>query len=251
MIAELKSEYLKLRTVRSATVLALVSAALAALVAFWPLGYKAGIGNLSDPQFLYNNVSLVIGIVSIFPAIVAVLQVTHEYRYNTILHTLTATNNRLKTLLAKWLVATGYAVGVGLLVVVVTIGASILGVQLQTADMAPQSLELAKLLGTLVLYSWAFVSFSLIFAFIIRNQAAAILTLLVWPGVVESILSLVLKDNAKYLPFRALDGLFNPTGTGAPFVPTLSFGIAVVTVVTYIVVAGAVVAYTFNRRDAN
>ena len=245
MMAELKAEYLKLRTVRSSYVIILVVLALIALICGYGYGYKGDATQLTDPHMLRDILLGLMPTVGQFAAIVAVLQLTHEYRYNTILHTLTSTNNRVKVLAAKWFITIGYVVALSLLAMVVGVGATLLGAAIQGAEVSPQSLDALNLLGRSLLFGIGYASLGLLIAVFIRNQAASIVTVLMWPLLAESLAFLLLKENVKYLPFSALNEMLNlgPEGLG--------FGTALLVSSGYLLVGAAAAIVLFYRRDAN
>jgi ABC-2 type transport system permease protein len=242
------SEWRKLVTIRSTFVLAGIILLATALISFFVFGYKAQIFQLMDPGFLKKGALTTINFVALFSALVGILLVTHEYRYNTIMHTLTATRNRLYVLLAKIAVVTAFAVIITLLVIVVTVGFAVLGANMQGANLAPQDLALGELLGRGVFYTWAYSMLGLLLAMIIRSQVAAIVTILVMPTVVEGLLMLLLKDNVKYLPFQALGSVINASNSGPT---TLSVSAAIICVSIYLAIGFAASAVLLQRRDAN
>src|SRR3954467_14136812 len=101
MVASIKAEFRKLWTVRSTYVLFLVAFALVAIFAFYAEGIKASPATVQDAGKLAGEVTNAVVTVSLLGALAGVLLMTHEYRYNTIMYTLTSSNSRSKTLLAK------------------------------------------------------------------------------------------------------------------------------------------------------
>lgn len=100
-----------------------------------------------------------------------------------------------------------------------------------------------------IFFTWASAMYGLIIALLLRSQVGAIVTLLLFQGVVETlILGLLLKENAKYLPFTALDQFMLPAVAGQA---TLSNLQAALVSVGYIIVGGAVAIVLFQKRDAN
>lgn len=249
MKAALLAEWRKLTTVRSTFVLGGLILVVTALVAFFAYGFKANSGQLSDPSLLYGGSLLTLSFVSTFGAIVAILLVTHEYRYNTILHTLTVTNNRLKILFAKVAVITAYVVALTILAIVVTIGFATLGTIVQGEEMTTQNLQLLELLGRALMYSWGYATLGLIVAVLVRNQVAAIVGFLVVPSIAEGLASLILKDNIKYLPFQSLNAVIG-NGSMSP-TAVLSTTSACLMLLGYIAVGLVASAIMLRRRDAN
>src|SRR5487761_1482172 len=110
MVSSLKAEFRKLLTVRSTYYIVLVTLAIVVLVAGWGNGVKADTSSLHNAHFLANEATNTVIIGGIILAVVALLIVGHEYRYNTILYTLTSSNSRTKSLLSKFIVVTIFAI---------------------------------------------------------------------------------------------------------------------------------------------
>src|SRR4051812_17866621 len=105
MIPALKSECRKLLTVRSTYVIVGSVVALIIFYSFYIVGWRSAVGNLHDPSTVTsNNNGMLNSLPTILGAIMAILLMTHEYRYNPILPSLTSSNNRVKVLAAKFLV---------------------------------------------------------------------------------------------------------------------------------------------------
>src|ERR1700690_121413 len=99
MRAALKAELRKLLTVRSTYFILIVVLLLEVLFAFYISGWRATATDLHSSGALSSAVTDAVTAVSIFSALVALLLFTHEYRYNTIMYTLTASNSRSRVLL--------------------------------------------------------------------------------------------------------------------------------------------------------
>ncbi|HEX8348967.1 MAG TPA: ABC transporter permease, partial [Hymenobacter sp.] len=201
MIPALKAEFRKLLTVRSTYILALVCLAITVLLALYIFGYRtASTPGAVIPSILYTSaVVTVIPAISLFIALAAVLLVTHEYRYNTIGYSLTAARQRWVVVVAKIIAITVFAVIVSLVCAALVPVLARLGLQLGGATQVTQDFNMADMLLRAVFYGWASAMLGLLIALIIRSQVGAIVTILLFPGLGESLLSLVLKDNAKYL----------------------------------------------------
>src|SRR6266536_1435332 len=138
MIATLRAEFRKLLTVRSTYIIALIAFALLGFVAFYIEGFKNGKEQVTAPGanlFLAGSIMQHSTLLGIFGAIVALLLFTHEYRYNTIMYTLTIANSRSKVLIAKIITVLAYV-----LVLVVLGGALGLGAMIAGLHMAGQAL---------------------------------------------------------------------------------------------------------------
>lgn len=248
MMPALKAEFRKLATLRSTYVISGLILVILLGVNFWFTGYRADVATTSRPDMLYNSIAGSVVTVGLFAAIIAVLNVTHEYRYNTITYTLTAARSRLAVFFAKVIAIMAYTFTYTLLTIVLVVGVILLGVNLQGADLIQQDLRLLDLLWRSLLYAGGYSMFGLLLAFIIRNQVASIVTLLVWSTTVEPLLSLLLKSKAQYLPFMALSALFSGNESGMVLLPA---GKAALTVVAYVLGLTIVAAILLRTRDAN
>jgi ABC-2 type transport system permease protein len=249
MLASLKSEFKKLLTVRSTYILTGIVLLLVLFLSVYVFGYKEAALKASSQFFIVDSIYTMLGTFVTFMTIIVMLLVVHEYRYNTISYTLTATNSRLKVLASKTLIALAYATVVGLVVVALAYFGTKLGVAIQGGTVAAQNIDLWNVIWRFAFYIWAYVLVGIIIAVLVRNALIAIVTFFMVP-VVEQILMLLLKDNADFLPFRALDAIATPSFLGAAgsgLTPLTALGVSLV----YISVLGVITTVLFVRRDAN
>lgn len=254
MLASLKAECRKLLTVRSTYFIIAFVLALVVFFAFYVEGIKAngivhhgGVAMLNDPHKLASEVTGAIGAVSLFGALAGVLLMTHEYRYNTIMYTLTASRSRSKTLLAKVLTVSAFAAVFTLIIAAFSPSMTLLGLHLKHVQLIHQDFQFWHLGLRALFYGWGFSMAGLLFAVLMRNQIAAIVTLFFLPTTIEAILGLLLKKNAVYLPFGALNAVLQDK----PEVGTLSHAHAAMVFAAYLVVGWIVAWILFVRRDAN
>ena len=246
MIDAIRSEFRKLFTVRTTYIYILFAMLIVALFAGFGEGFKASPALLKNPGLLASEVTNAVGFVGIFAALAGLLLLAQEYRFNTIMYTLTASNSRTKVLVAKVFVVSIFAIGFTLLIGAFSPLCTLIGIHLQGSELVPQTLYYNDLLWRCLFYGWAYSMIALAIAAIVRHLVGSIVALLVFPAVVENILSLLLKGNDQYLPFRALGSV---VGMGMP--GSLSPGKAAVTVGIYLVVLWLVAWVLFLRRDAN
>ncbi len=250
MLPALKSEFRKLFTVRSTYIMIALSMALIALYCFFFEGYKGNTGSpastLGDTA-LQEIVSNGAGISVLFASIVSILFMAHEYRYNTIMYTLTANVRRGRVLLAKVLAIVLFSIVYGLIAVAVALGCYMFGLSLRDATLPPQDIDALAELGKVVFYYMGYALVGLLLAMLTRSVVMAVGTLLIFPITIEPLLSLVLRDNAKYLPFTALDST-----VGATVMPNvLSPGNAIAVTCVYLAGGLFITWLLFVRRDAN
>ena len=220
MIPALKAEIRKLLSVRSSYVIPLLAYALLVFVLLYVQGYRNGPANTHGPgapYFLADSIVQAGSILSIFGAIVALLLITHEYRYNLITYSLTIVNRRSKVLASKIIAVLVYifvfvVIGAG-----VALASMLVGLHLSGSALPHQDISLLNYFGQVLVFCEAWALAGLLFAVVLRNQVATIAVLFIVPNTVEALLSLLLKDSNKYLPFTALAQVVAP--------PTVAQGI--------------------------
>lgn len=251
MIATLKSEFRKLLTIRSTY---FVSGFVLLVVAFFSIyvfGYKQSAGIPVDSNFLAQVVYSMLGTFAIFATVTAILIVAHEYRYNMILYSFTASRSRLQVLFAKVIVALTYATVMGAVTIALTYFGTKFGLSFKDVALIPQTFDLATLVPQWTAYIWGYALLGIILAVIIRGLVGSIVAFFLIPTL-ENIMSLLLKGNTKYLPFRALDSIAaTPIGDGIPGSPNLSHSAALLVTCIYLGVFGLIACLLFVRRDAN
>jgi ABC-2 type transport system permease protein len=258
MMPTLRAEFRKLLTVRSTYVITGIAFVLLVFIAFYGEGYRGGseaVAGIGASLFLAGSITQHSTILSIFGSIVALLLLTHEYRYNTITYTLTAANRRSKVLAAKIITMAVYVLGLVIIGGLLGLGCMVIGLHLAGQSLPHQDISLLVYFGKMLFFCEGWAMAALLLAALLRNQIAALAVLLIAPNTVEGLLSLLLKQNAKYLPFSALQQVISaPTIQGlsgllsgndlSPLKGGLVFG-------AYLV-AGWIIAWVlFLYRDAS
>ncbi|PID32048.1 hypothetical protein CR970_02560 [Candidatus Saccharibacteria bacterium] len=241
-MSAIRAEVLKLLTVRSTYVVTLL---LLALVAFMSYSTQldAPVDAFSSPMFLEGELTSSIELASGFAVIVAILLVTHEYRYDTIAYTLAAARRRSIVFGAKLVTVGLYLAAVLSLVLVITAAAVTLGVNAAGYNLASQTIDLGDALWRFGLYSFGSVSLAYVIAMLLRSQVGSFVTFFMLLGLFEQLSRLVLHDKADYLPLTAMQSVLYP---GA-----LTLAQASIAVIAWLVIGGAVALVLFERRDAN
>ncbi|HVS58743.1 MAG TPA: ABC transporter permease [Candidatus Saccharimonadales bacterium] len=247
MIDSLKSEFRKLLTVRSTYIITILVLAFISFIAFYVEGWRLNVRDLADPHQLTNDVFGALGL-SVFGAIIAILLMTHEYRYNTVMYTLTNSSSRTRVLLSKAIVISAYAVFLTVIISVLSPLASYLGIHAHGHTLAPQTFNVGDVAWRSLFYGWSYGVAGLLLAVLIRSQVGAIAALFVLPGAIEPLLGQLFKHNAVYLPFTAQGQII---GQGAMASPPLDPGKAAVVFCIYLVVGWVIAWVLFLRRDAN
>ncbi len=249
----IKAEFRKILTLRSTYIVTAIAFLLVVFFAFYIEGLRSNHEVLMDPNRLASEVTnAIIPTASLF-SFVGLLLFTHEYRYSTIMYSLTSSKSRTRVLLAKIIVISCYALLVSLLIVALSPALTYLGVQIRGLEFAPQVFPVWDLLWRTLFYGWAYSMAGLLLAALIRSQVGSIAALFLVPSAVEGFASLALKNNAMYLPFTALQKVIM-TGQvppeGAPFTGHLPAGKAALVFLAYLVVGWLVAWFLFLKRDA-
>ena len=172
----IKAEFLKLFTIRSTYIITGLAFFIVGLLAFYFQGYKAT-GPFNDPKMLANIALGAISVVSIMFAIVAVLNVTLEYRHNTIIYSLASAKRRSDVFIAKAFVITAYVLVATIFVSVMAPLLAYIGLNLRNVTVIQQQIPLLDIMWRILFYGWANSMLALLIAIIVRSQVAAIVAL--------------------------------------------------------------------------
>ncbi|HSX18130.1 MAG TPA: ABC transporter permease [Candidatus Saccharimonadales bacterium] len=249
MIATLKAELRKIYNIRSTYAILLFSLVLMLIFAFWVEGIKAGENGraVTDSGKLAGLLLDAITNLAFWGAIVGILSVTHEYRYNTIVYTLTASRSRSRVLLSKIIAVSLFAVFFSIFVSVFAVALMYLGLAIKGVSLSHQVLPL-DLIWRILFVGWGYSMGGLLLASLIRQQVGSIVAFFVLPNLVEALVGLLLKDNKMYLPFTSLQQVTKVQNTELRH--TLSHGRAALVFGVYLIVGWIVAWYLFLRRDA-
>lgn len=264
MIPALKSEFKKLFSIRSTYLFVLLALVIVGIYALYGEGFKdsanviqqlhqkhAGGSNL----FIAGTINVMANFISLFGGIIALLLITHEYRYNTITYTFTASNSRTKVLLSKILAVMGFVLAYSILLTIYGLGMIHLGLAFSHNVLPHQDIGYLTYIGKILFHSEGYALAALLFGTLIRNQVGTFAALFILPGPVEGLLSLLLRHDSVYLPFMALDQVVQapsltaasvneaPTGALSPAKGALVF-------LVYIIIGWIISWYLFLKRDA-
>lgn len=250
MIRVLASEWIKVRTILSHKILALIGI----LFPFVVVTLAATFGNVSTGPDSLEMAEFVMGtsiVTTMLVGVVTVISLTSEYTHNTIRPTYAATPKRPLVLGAKLLLSSAIAVAVTALTVSATwfSGSTIFNSRGGETSIGDPKV-LTVLVSTVVLgvlVTW----FGFGIGLLVRHAPASVSLLLLWPLLIEGLIMLVLAlldldDAAKFLPYQAAieatGGSAGPDTLGRPGGQIL-FG----TVGLALVAAGV---WLDTRRDA-
>jgi ABC-2 type transport system permease protein len=212
MIATIRSEWIKLRTVRSNVTTAVVAVLIPLAISLLSVTFM-GENNIDSgtlPGFIVGSGSVAVLLIGVL----GVLCVTQEYSQGTIRLTLAATPSRPRVYLAKAVVVallgaalTGLVVLIGNVVGSAIIDARDVPALDSNPDAAPAFLAMILMGAVVALLGMAIGALT-------RNPPSAITTLVLWPllveGIVGGLLSLAFDDDvARWMPFQSgLNSMF-------------------------------------------
>lgn len=249
MIATIRSEWIKLRTVRSNLVLASAAVILPLAITLISAAvrdpYDIGSQDLTD--FIVGTGSLAVLLVGV----VGVLCITQEYSQGTIRITLAATPDRTRVYAAKAVVAALF--GAALIVFVIVAGVGVGSAILEARDVpGPHLADTSGASFAAMIAMGALVAvLGMAIGGLMRNPPGAITTLILWPMLVEGIVYGLLgmamgEDVRKWMPFQgAIEAMFLEQ-------PWYAFGrsTAIGYFAAWILVLSVLAERSLSRRDA-
>lgn len=248
MINEIKAEFKKVFTIRSTYIILFIMLGLVVLFGFYVGGWHTQKADLLDPFRLYRITQQSISFLSIFPALVALLLLAHEYRHGLITYSLTLSNSRSKVLASKIIVMSVFALVVTAIVGFLAPLLAYWGIHANHLKLTPQTFYYWGIAWRGLVFGWGFTMAGLLFAALIRNQIGAIIALFIIPDTVEGILSIWLKNNTVYLPFSALHAMLG-VGEDVNNVKITAVH-AMFVFLGYLIVGWIIAWYLFLKRDA-
>lgn len=241
----LLAELLKLRTTR--TFYALAGVAIGLSVVFVILGAA-----LTEPtqESVMTDVFMV-DISSIFIMILAIVGITGEWRHRTITSSLLAAPDRLRFLAAKVL---AFAAAGALLSVAIAISTGIIGYAILDYRDQPTP-ELGDLLEQMVrsaLVAALLGGVGVGVGSLVRNQPTAIVAILIFLLVIDSLLAALVPSVERFSPLGALPNAiqgYEPDDVGMPDVDFFAFGPALALMLAWIALLFAAGAALLRARD--
>lgn len=247
-MATIKAEVRKLYTVRSTYAVLAFCLVLMVIYAFWVGGIKAGSNSaaVTDPYKLAILIREAVSFLAFFGSLVGILLITAEYRYNTITYTLTSARKRSQVLIAKILAVTLFSIFLTLFIAILSPALMYLGLAVKGLSLSHQLFP-ADLIWRVFFMSWGYGMWGLFLGTLIRQQVGALAAFFAIPVFIEPLLTLLLKDNAKYLPYNTI----TQVATNGGFKDALSHPKAALVFLFYLIIGWIVAWILFLRRDAS
>jgi ABC-2 type transport system permease protein len=251
MIDTLRSEWIKLRTVRMNLVLFVLAVAFPVIVSV----LVASLADLDDLQ-ITDVVGLVTGssvVTALLLGVVGAVSISAEFAYGTIRPTFAATPRRVRVLAAKAIVTALFAAVAEALVVLFcfVMSSAITSNRGSNVSLNDEPEARAALIG-IVVFAVIVSLLGLGLGMIIRNTPAAVAVLILWPLVVENIILAILSaagvDNPqKFLPYISGFSLGDPNEISPDNLGRVAGGLYFGAVTVFVAIVGTIIT---ARRDA-
>ncbi|MGO9959066.1 MAG: hypothetical protein ACLP50_24390, partial [Solirubrobacteraceae bacterium] len=205
MIAQIRSELLKIRSTRTTIGLLLGMMALILLFTLLDalLSHPSGLmGNENQRQLLSVG-----SIAGVFSALAGVLLVTSEYRFGTIRPTILFNPARSHVLTAKLVAGALAGIAFGILGEAIgwAISYAVLDARGITIVLTSSDILLLAFGGLVGVALWGAIGVAL--GTIIHSEVGAVITLLAWGFVIDNLLFGLVPSVGRYMPTRASDAL--------------------------------------------
>jgi ABC-type transport system involved in multi-copper enzyme maturation permease subunit len=256
MSRAIRAELLKLRTIRPPWVLLAVAVVLSALVAVLTASRagssgRGGFRHLAIPALNtaagLRDVSTATDFALLLAMVFGVIVASGEFRHGTATPTFLVTPRRGQVLLAKMVAAGSVGLLFGLLASGITTLIGLLFVSSKGYAVALSTTTLLRDIGGATLASVLLALLGVVVGWLVRQQIAAVVGVLVWAFVVERILAALYSSWGPYLPYTAATTLAGHTIENS--VNPLPFGAAAALVAGVTVVIGVIASRTTQPRD--
>jgi ABC-2 type transport system permease protein len=218
----IRTELLKLRTMRLTYGLLAVAAALSALFALLEnnrAGHgQAGVPSLSTAAGL-DTVTTVTGFAMLFAAVLGAIAATGEFRHATATLTYLATPRRSRILAAKAVAAAAVGALFGLAAGLIATGVGLIFASARGDHVALSAAALAGHIGGATVGAAVLAALGAALGSLVRSQLAAVIGIFVWAIVIESIIGGLYTSVRPYLPYTVATTLAGARLGNAAFGP--------------------------------
>jgi ABC-2 type transport system permease protein len=251
MTRSIRTELLKLRTIRLPLGLLATAAGLTALVTILGAARAGGSGHMAPPPLdtaagltamLTRN-----GLGMLMAAVFGVTVSSGEFRHGTATTTYLGSPGRVRVLIAKAIVAAGVGLLFGLVAAGLTTGISLAFVAAKGDPVALGWGTIARFAAGAILGSGLLAAVGVGLGSLLRSQLVAIVTVFVWGFVIEQLIGGLFDSTQPYLPYTAattMAGAILGGGTSP-----LPFAAATALVAGVAALLSAVAAKTTVQRD--
>lgn len=251
MIRSVRTELLKLRTMRLPLVLLATAAALTALVTILEAARAGGSGHMAPPPLNtaagLTSVLSGTGFAMLMAAVFGVTVASGEFRHGTATATYLATPDRVRVLIAKAVAAAAVGLGFGLAATGLATGIGLAFVAAKGYPVALAGGTIARFAAGAILASGLLAAAGVGLGSLLRSQLAAIVTVFAWGLVLEQIIGGLFDASQPYLPYTAATTMAGATLGGGT--SPLPFAAAAALVAGVASLMSAVAARTTVQSD--
>jgi ABC-2 type transport system permease protein len=246
-----RSELIKLRSVRMAALLLLTGLGLVVLLILVTVpttNTPGDVLSLDDPILLSRAVGVGVGGGWVLLLVLGILTFTQELRFGTATSTFLVTPVRRRVLVAKAFALAVLGLAFGAATLGLAVGLSIFVISVHGGNLT-WSVQLAEVLGGVALVMVVSGPIGLAVGTLVRNQIAAVVGALVWLLVAEQLLVALLPGIGKWTPGGAAAGLLqlgSSATTHGDLLPPWAGGLVFV---AYAAVIGVSASVSTLRRD--
>jgi ABC-type transport system involved in multi-copper enzyme maturation permease subunit len=241
MIETIRSEYLKLRTTRTAGGLFAGMLALTGL-AIWGSVANASPGKLASGLSSTEVLVPVLVVIPVFVLILGIRSFTDEFRHGSVVPTFLATPDRRRVLAAKAVVIAAASAGAALVTLVFGAGLAMAFLAVEGVTVPIAWGAIATLTGKMLVLTVIWSSLGVAIGALVRHQVAAIAGSLAWLLIGEGIVTAIVPASARWLPGQA-------GGIALGLVEGTSAIVGWVGLVMWASVTSALATVTLIRRD--
>lgn len=251
MIDTIRSEWIKLRTVRMNLILFVIAVAFPVIVCV----LVASLGDITDLH-VSDVAGLVVGssvITALLLGVVGAVSISAEFAYGTIRPTFAATPRRMRVLVAKAVVIALFAfVAEALVVVICYLLSSAIATSRGASLSLSSDVQARSALIGIVVFAIIVSLLGLGLGMVIRNTPASVAVLILWPLVAENIIRVVLSAAgvdrpARFLPYTSGFELATTDASAHEGLGRIAGGVYFALATLAVAAIGAVVT---SRRDA-
>ncbi len=247
MIALMRAELLKLRSVTGTWWIVAATLALMALeVATFTLAASEGHGpgQRHDPELLAHSMTA-IGGVTVMAMTLGILMVTQEFRFGTATATFLVAPRRGRLVLAKMMVVGAAGLALGALCLAIGLPLAVICMHAH-GEIVRWNGKVWQVVAGAALVVMLFGQLGVAVGALVRNQIAAIAGSLTWLLVVEALVTAMSPATARWLPGGAATMVLQSTGWFGQNLGPAGLGVAVL--ITYAVVLGGLgIRFTMHR----
>jgi ABC-2 type transport system permease protein len=241
----IRSEWIKLRSVRTTWLIAIISILVAiGITVLATASVQDGAPPAERFDLLLSPAPL---LVRLFMLVLGILAFSNEYRYGTIVPTLAAAPIRNELLSAKLVVLGAFGLVLGAIVTLVSIVAGIATLSLVGQSVSVFDGEIPRAIAGTVAFYGICALLGVGAGVLVRQPSIAIGIVMPWALFGEVALGSFLPDLVKYLPFTAGAQLYAVTTEGEPLDP----GVGAALFLTWTALAILVGSFLFQRRDVD